>query len=473
MTNGGGESIIDHYRKEEKKILRQSLRVLPVVSFGGVALTILLSLSIALLAGLFMSRLTKIWNLPAVTGYLVAGILIGPYCLGALGVEGIGFISSADVKKYDIISQVALGFIALAMGNEFRVSELKKIGKKAVVIAIFQALTATVCVDVALFLLHHFWLHEKLPLPVILTLGAIATATAPAATLMVVKQYKAEGPLTKLLLPIVALDDAVGLIVFAVSFGIARALDVPGGKVDMVSIVVNPLIEVVGSLLLGAAIGFLFHLSERFFHSRSKRMSISVAFTFLAVAFSMLKFQIGGVTIAFSSLLVCMMLGTVFCNLCDFSEELMERCDRWTGPLMVLFFVISGAGLELAVFRDWQIVLIGIVFILFRSLGKMEGAHVSSKFMKCEPQVQKYLGITLLPQAGVALGMSLVAMNQLDSDAGRLIRSISLFAVLIYELVGPLLTKIALDKAGEIPEKPIPERVRTERERKAKKTGEQ
>lgn len=473
MTNGGGESIIDHYRKEEKKILRQSLRVLPVVSFGGVALTILLSLSIALLAGLFMSRLTKIWNLPAVTGYLVAGILIGPYCLGALGIEGIGFISTADVKKYDIISQVALGFIALAMGNEFRVSELKKIGKKAVVIAIFQALTATVCVDVSLFLLHHFWLHEKLPLPVILTLGAIATATAPAATLMVVKQYKAEGPLTKLLLPIVALDDAVGLIVFAVSFGIARALDVPGGKVDMVSIVVNPLIEVVGSLLLGAAIGFLFHLSERFFHSRSKRMSISVAFTFLAVALSMLKFQIGGVTIAFSSLLVCMMLGTVFCNLCDFSEELMERCDRWTGPLMVLFFVISGAGLELAVFRDWQIVLIGIVFILFRSLGKMEGARVSSKFMKCEPQVQKYLGITLLPQAGVALGMSLVAMNQLDSDAGRLIRSISLFAILIYELVGPLLTKIALDKAGEIPEKPIPERVRTERERKAKKTGEQ
>ncbi len=473
MTNGGGESIIDHYRKEEKKILRQSQRVLPVVSFGGVALTILLSLSIALLAGLFMSRLTKIWNLPAVTGYLVAGILIGPYCLGALGVEGIGFISSADVKKYDIISQVALGFIALAMGNEFRVSELKKIGKKAVVIAIFQALTATVCVDVSLFLLHHFWLHEKLPLPVILTLGAIGTATAPAATLMVVKQYKAEGPLTKLLLPIVALDDAVGLIVFAVSFGIARALDVPGGKVDMVSIVVNPLIEVVGSLLLGAAIGFLFHLSERFFHSRSKRMSISVAFTFLAVALSMLKFQIGGVTIAFSSLLVCMMLGTVFCNLCDFSEELMERCDRWTGPLMVLFFVISGAGLELAVFRDWQIVLIGIVFILFRSLGKMEGARVSSKFMKCEPQVQKYLGITLLPQAGVALGMSLVAMNQLDSDAGRLIRSISLFAVLIYELVGPLLTKIALDKAGEIPEKPVPERVRTERERKAKKTGEQ
>ncbi len=436
-------------------------------------MTILLSLSIALLAGLLMSRLTKLWNLPAVTAYLVAGILIGPYCLGALGVEGLGFISAADVKKYDIISQAALGFIALAMGNEFRVSELKKIGKKAVVIAIFQAVMATVVVDVALFLVHQFWLHDKLSLPMVLTLGAIATATAPAATLMVVKQYKANGPLTKLLLPIVALDDAVGLIVFAISFGIAKALDVPGGKVDAVSVIVNPLIEVIGSLLLGAIIGLLFHWSERFFHSRSKRMSISVAYTFLAVALSMLKFQIGEVTIGFSSLLVCMMLGTVFCNLCDFSEELMERCDRWTGPLMVLFFVISGAGLELSVFKDWQIVVIGIIFVLARSLGKIEGAKISSKFMKCEPQVQKYLGITLLPQAGVALGMSLIAMNQLDSAAGPMIRSISLFAVLVYELVGPMLTKIALDKAGEIPEKPVPERVLANRKKQEQKEPKQ
>lgn len=431
---------------------------------------ILLALAVALLAGLLMSRLTKLWNLPAVTAYLVAGILIGPYCLGQLGVEGLGFVSLENVKQYDLISQAALGFIALAMGNEFRVSELKKIGKKAVVIAIFQALTATLCVDVALFLLHHFWLGDKLPMPVVLTMGAIATATAPAATLMVVKQYKAEGPLTKILLPIVALDDAVGLVVFAVSFGIAKAMDTVGGRVDVISILVNPLIEIIGSLLLGVLIGLLFHLSERYFHSRSKRMSISVAFVFLAVGLSMMEFHIGSVKIGFSSLLVCMMLGTVFCNLCDFSEELMERCDRWTGPLMVLFFVLSGAGLELSVFKDWQIVVVGIVFILFRSLGKIEGAKCSSKFMKCEPQVQKYLGITLLPQAGVALGMSLIAMQQLDSFSGDLIRSISLFAVLIYELVGPLLTKIALEKAGEIHEKPIPERLRAEQEKAKKKS---
>lgn len=414
----------------------------------------LLSISIAMIAGLMMSRLTKLWNLPAVTAYLVAGILIGPYCLGQLGVPGLGFISSADVKSYSVISEAALGFIAIAMGNEFRLEDLKKTGKQAIVIAIFQALVATLAVDLALFGLH-LLIPDKLPLSCVLTLGAIATATAPAATLMVVKQYKADGPLTRLLLPVVALDDVVGLMVFAVSFGIARALE--NGQVDIISVLVNPLIEVGASLLLGGLIGLLFHFTEQFFHSRSKRMSISVSYVFLAVALSMLEFRVGAVTVSFSSLLVCMMLGTVFCNLCDFSAELMDRMDRWTGPIMVLFFVISGSGLELSVFGDWQIVVIGIVFILFRSFGKIAGANVSARFMHCEPTVQKYLGITLLPQAGVALGMSLTAMSM--GASGLIIRNIALFAVLIYELCGPLMTKIALDRAGEIPEKPIPPRM--------------
>ena len=410
----------------------------------------LLALSIALLAGLMLSRLTKIWNLPAVTAYLVAGILIGPYCLGRLGIPGIGFTSSDDVSSYAIISNVALGFIAVAMGNEFRLSELKKTGKQAVVVSIFQALVATIAVDVSLFVVHLF-LPDKLPLPCVLTLGAIATATAPAATLMVVKQYKADGPLTRMLLPIVALDDVVGLMVFAISFGIAKALE--NGQIDIISVLVNPIIEVVVSLVLGALMGLLFHFTEQFFHSRSKRMSISVTYVFLAVALSMLEFKIGPVTVGFSSLLVCMMMGTVFCNLCDFSEELMDRMDRWTGPVMVLFFVISGSGLEFKVFSDWAVILAGVVYILARSLGKIYGAKISSKMVHCAPTIQKYLGITLLPQAGVSLGMSLTAMSL--GESGLIIRNIALFAVLIYELVGPLFTKIALDKAGEISEKPI------------------
>ena len=424
---------------------------------------ILLSLSIAMLAGLLMSRLTKLWNLPAVTAYLVAGVLVGPYVLGRLGVPGLGFISNEDVANYSIISDAALGFIAFAMGNEFRISELKKTGKKATVIAVFQALVATIAVDIALYVVHLI-IPDKLPLSCVLPRGAAATAPAPAATLMVVKQYKADGPLTRLLLPIVALDDIVGLIVFAISFGIAKALE--KGEIDIFSVLVNPLVEVVASLALGVAIGLIYNFCEQFFHSRSKRMSISVTFVFLAVALSMLEFKLGPVTVGFSSLLVCMATGTVFCNLCDFSEELMDRMDRWTGPIMVLFFVLSGSGLRLDVFKDPAIIMVGIVYIIFRSVGKMGGASISSRFMHCEPQVQKYLGITLLPQAGVSLGMSLTAMSL--GESGIIVRNIALFAVLVYELVGPLLTKIALDRAGEIPEKPIPPRKQAQLDAAAK-----
>ncbi len=407
---------------------------------------IFVALSISILAGLALSRLAKFIKLPAVTAYLVAGILVGPYLLGALGIKGLGFNSMADVKYYSILSDAALGFIAFSIGNEFRLSQLKKTGKQATVIGIVQAVIATLVVDAALIGVH-FAMEDKLSLPAAITLGAIASATAPAATLMVVKQYKAKGPLTDILLPIVALDDAVGLVLFAVSFGIAKALIL--GSVDMISIVVEPLLEVVLSLLLGAVMGFLFNLFEKFFHSRSKRLSVSVAFVLLTVGLSMLKFEIFGVHIAFSSLLTCMMLGTIFCNICDFSEELMERVDRWTAPLFVLFFVISGAELELSVFTDIGIVLIGIVYILTRSSGKYFGSYLSAKATKCDSNIVKYLGITLLPQAGVSLGMAIKAEAGLGAD-GMIVANITLFAVLIYEIVGPLLTKISLQKAGEI-----------------------
>ena len=406
---------------------------------------ILLALSVALAAGLLLSRFVKPLGLPAVTGYLVAGILIGPYCLGRLGISGLGFNSMEQLSSMNIISNVALGFIAFAIGNEFRLSQLEKNGKQATVIGIIQAIVATLFVDVAL-IVFHFLAPDKLSLPAAITLGAIAAATAPAATLMVVRQYKAKGPLTDILLPIVALDDAVGLIVFAVSFGIARALQ--DGRVDLISILVNPLIEIVGSLLLGTVMGLLFTAAEKFFHSGSKRLCLAVTFVFLTVGFSLMEFQIGAVTIGFSSLLVCMMLGTVFCNACDFSAEIMDKTDKWTAPLFVLFFVLSGAELELSVFSDLVIVAVGVVYILARSAGKYYGARESARMMKCDSNIVKYLGITLLPQAGVALGMTITAM-ELGKD-GSLIRNIVLFSVLIYELVGPALTRIALTKAGDI-----------------------
>jgi len=406
----------------------------------------LLVLSLSLIAGLMLSRLAKLAGLPAVTAYLIAGVILGPYLIGAFGVEGLGFISSENVHSFSIISDVALGFIAFSIGNEFRLHELKKIGKQATVVGIFQAVVATLLVDGALIGLH-FLMPDKLPLPAAIVLGAVASATAPAATLMVVRQYKAKGPLTNILLPVVALDDAVGLILFAISFGIAKALI--SGTVDVISIIVEPLIEIVLSLALGALMGVAVTFFERFFHSRSKRLSMSVGFVLLTVALSALKFRIGPVHIGFSSLLTCMMLGTVFCNVCDFSEELMDRLDRWTAPIFLLFFVISGAELELSVFTDWAVVIIGIIYIIARSLGKYIGAYASSKATHCHPNIVKYLGVTLLPQAGVALGMAIKAKEQLGAE-GAIVANITLMAVLIYELVGPMLTKMCLLKAGDI-----------------------
>ncbi len=405
----------------------------------------LLALSVALFAGLMLSRVAKKVELPAVTAYLVAGILVGPYLLGSLGVKGLGFISMEDIDSFGIIPDVALGFIAFSIGNEFRMSQLKHIGKQATVIGILQAVVTTLLVDAALIGVH-FLIPEKFPLPAAIVLGAVASATAPAATLMVVRQYKAKGPVTNILLPIVALDDAVGLVLFAVSFGIAKALHL--GNADIVSVIVEPILEVVLSLGLGAGMGFLFTFCEKFFHSRSKRLAMSVTFVLLTVALSMLEFHVGGIHIAFSSLLVCMMLGTVFCNICDFSEELMDRLDRWTAPLYILFFVISGAELELSVFKDYMIVLIGVVYIVVRCIGKYFGASFSAKATKCDPNIVKYLGITLFPQAGVALGMAIKAETL--GDPGVIVANITLFSVLIYELVGPFLTKMALQKAGEI-----------------------
>lgn len=405
----------------------------------------ILCISVALLAGLAMSRLVKILGLPAVTAYLIAGILIGPFCLGRLGIPGVGFNSLETVESFGIISNIALGFIAFAIGNEFRLSQLKETGKQAAVIGVFQAFAATLVVDVVLVIVH-FIVGDRLSLAAALVLGAIAAATAPAATLMVVRQYKAKGKLTDLLLPIVALDDAVGLVIFAVSFGIAKALI--SGKIDFISIIIEPICEIVLSLILGSLMGVLLNFAERFFHSRSKRLALAVTFVFMSVAISMMKFELFGVKLGFSSLLSCMMLGTMFCNLCDFSEELMDRCDRWTAPLFVLFFVLSGAELDFGVFGNITIILIGLVYIVARCVGKYFGTFFSAKAVGCDKDTVKYLGITLFPQAGVALGMSVTA-KALGPD-GTLIRNIVLFGVLIYELFGPMATKIALVKAGNI-----------------------
>lgn len=410
--------------------------------------SILLSISIALATGLIMSRIVKKIGLPAVTGYLLGGVLIGPYFLGKLGLEGIGFTTLEKVEQLKVISEIALGFIAFLIGNEFRVSQLKKTGKQALIIGIFQALAATLVVDIVLIIIH-FIIPDKLSISAVITLGAIATATAPAATLMVINQYKAKGKLTDILLPVVAIDDAVGLVVFAISLGIAKVIST--GEYNLITIILEPILEIIISLLIGIILGTILTKSENYFKSRSKRMSVVVTVVIMSVAISMYTFTIGGIHISISSLLLCMMVGTAFCNESefDFSNNLMERTNRWSTPLMILFFILSGAELQLDLFTNLTIVLIGISFIVARSIGKYYGAYFSSKAVKCDACIQKYLGITLLPQAGVALGMSIKAQEALGSD-GNLIKNITLFAILIYELFGPYLTKQALIKSGDI-----------------------
>ena len=406
--------------------------------------TYLICLAAALVCGLMMSRLTKLLHLPAVTAYLVAGLILGPFCIGAFNVPGMGFNTLVQVEGFSIVTQTALGFIAFTIGNEFRLSQLKEMGSSAIIIGILQAVITTVVVDIALIALHLAF-PTVISIPCAITLGAIASATAPAATLMVIRQYKADGPLTRLLMLVVAIDDAVGLLLFSVSFGIATAL--ADGQVSVLAVVIEPILEIVLSLILGSLMGLLLNWVELFFHSRSKRMSLSVAFVLLTVGLSTLEFHIGPVHCGFSLLLVCMMTGTIFCNICETSEELMERIDGWTTPLNILFFVISGAELDLEILSHPITIALGVIYIIARSTGKYYGSAISCRLTKQSKPISDNLGITLLPQAGVALGMALTAATLPDGD---LARNVVLFAVLVYELVGPALTKRSLLSVGEI-----------------------
>ena len=382
---------------------------------------LLICLSLALIAGLLMSRLAKVAHLPAVTSYLVAGLLLGPFFLGRLGLSGwgIGFGSLAQVESYGLITQVALGFIAFVIGNEFRLTTLESMGRQAITVGILQAVVTTALVDLALDVLH-------LLRPDVISMASAIT-------------------LTHLLLMVVAIDDAVGLVLFSASFGVANALE--QGRIDPLGVIVEPLVEIILSLGLGALAGFVLNQLEIYFHSRSKLMSLSVAFVLLTVGLSMVTFQIGPVHCGFSLLLVCMMTGTVFCNICPTSDELMDRLDRWVSPVNILFFVLSGAELDLTILTNPMVLLIGVVYIAARSAGKISGSYLSCRATSCSPAIQKYLGITLLPQAGVALGMAATAAELSD---GHMVRNVVLFSVLVYELVGPTLTKISLTAAGEI-----------------------
>jgi len=420
----------------------------------------ILCIALALLVGLFSSRLMKILKLPNVTGYLISGIIFGPYVLGPL----IGGWTSADsvtsLSSVKWISEIALGFIAFTIGCSFKLSSLKAVGKKVIVITIAEALGGALVTCAGLFIAYIF-LHDSISVSIILTLSAIACATAPAATLLVIKQYKAHGPVVNTLIPVVAFDDAVALIAFAVLFAISKSIANPATGLSFVELAVIPLLEITASLLLGALFGFLISLCCKLFLSRANRTILIMISIFVIVGLNMLmiskEFKIFGCDFTISTLLALMMVGAMFINLRKDASRTIERVDEITPPIYMLFFVISGASLDLTIFASknaFIVITIAIIYIIMRCVGKWTGSFISSRATKAEPTVQKYLGFTLFPQAGVAIGLATTANQAFNAigkdDLGSLILAVILTATIVYELVGPVITKIALTKAGEV-----------------------
>lgn len=391
---------------------------------------ILLAFAVILILGLASTRLMKLLNLPNVTGYLIVGLLVGPFCLKV--------INEDNITGLKVITNAALGFIAFSIGGEFKLSSIKRLGKSVIIITLFQALVTSSLTFLVLWAV-------GIPMSITLCLCAIAAATAPAATLMVVRQYKAKGPVTDTLLPVVALDDAVGLMIFSLCFALAKVIET-GGELTVVNVLVMPILEIVLSLTFGALIGFVLSLAMKVFKSRANRLIGMIAGVFLGIALCEIM------PLELSSLLVCMMIGAVFTNMRSDSITILDGQERWTPPLFMLFFIISGAELDLTVLPT--VGLMGIAYLVARSIGKILGAAVGAKSVKADSNIVKYLGFTLLPQAGVAIGMAQMVSMSLGGVVAEKVTAVVLCATLIYELFGPVITKIALTKAGEIEKKP-------------------
>ena len=430
-----------------------------------------LLLGILLVLGLIATRVTRLIKLPNVTGYLVVGLLLAIVfiLMDTFGYKNPNYDESlkdtlTNTNKF--VSAIALGFIALSIGEEFKLSKIKQYGSKMAIITLFQALLAAILVDIVLIIVCLI-LHVNLAIAI--CLGAIATATAPAATLMVIHQYKARGALVDILLPVVAFDDAIGLIVFAISASIGKVI-VSGETISVVTIVLIPLLEIIGSLAVGFVLGFLMHMLMKFFRSRSNHIIVIIAFTLLGVGVinALNTIKINGENLEFSNLLTCMMIGAVYVNFGNSTtaptiSRDIDLMERWTGFLFTLFFVLSGASLAVSATSILEssnvatlvaALVIFVAYIITRSVGKYFGAFIGSAITRQEPVIKKYLGLTLLPQAGVAIGMAnqISGMEAFKVDnIGNIIVTVVLCATLVYELVGPLITKWSLSKAHEIP----------------------
>ncbi len=394
---------------------------------------ILLYLAVLLGTGLLFGKIAKYLKLPNVTGYLVGGLILGPSILN--------IIPEATIHDFSIISSVALGFIAFSIGTEMKIVYFKRVGATPIWIAVFESLFAVIITLIAV--IGYFLIIGKMTIEnfrFALVLSAIAAATAPAATIMVVRQYKAKGKLTETLLSVVAIDDSVAIILFGIFVAIANALGQTATSSPIWLQILNPFIEIVVSLGVGGLMGIILTLGCKWFTGRGNRISLSIMIVFLTVFLAEWLHA--------SPLLAAMMLGAVFGNVSSKVDDINGLLYFITPPIFILFFVLSGAELDIKVLG--LVGVIGIVYVIFRVVGKIFGAWFGAKVTKAEPVVAKYLGLALVPQAGVAIGLSLIATQVLNVEMGAQIRAIILAGTLIYELVGPVVAKIALQKAGEI-----------------------
>lgn len=388
---------------------------------------ILFYVGLIITSGIIMGRVASHFKLPHITGYLIAGLIIGPSILG--------LVPHVETSKMTVISEIALGFIAYSIGCEFNLKDLRKTGKSVIIITIFQAVGAVLLVDLAMIYVF------KQPVPFSIILGAIATATAPGPILMIVKQYRAKGPVVDTLLPLVALDDALGIVIFGICAAIASALSTAGAHISLTHMILVPLEEIMASVVIGIGLGVILGYIINKMKEDELLIAIIVSIIFLGVGLSH-RFHA-------SPILLCMILGGTVCNIIPHIKNIkvLHRVESFTPPIYIAFFTLAGVELDISLVKE--VGLVGVGYIVVRMIGKIVGSYIGGRVANSPKTVQKYLGFTLIPQAGVAIGLAMVAQSVLPHPYGRNVRTVILAATVVYELIGPLMAKIAICKAGE------------------------
>lgn len=385
---------------------------------------LLLKISIVLFVGVIGGRLAKYLKLPNVTGYLVAGLFIGASFLGT--------ITEQDMASFSIVNEVALAAIAFSIGSEFVLNDMLKVGSSILIITIAEAIGAVILV----FIVTYYGFNQSFAFSIVI--ASMSAATAPAATMMVIRQYKAHGPLTRTILPVVAIDDAVGIMLFGLAMSLAK-ISIDSTSHSFLQMISAPIIEILGSLLLGFLLGVILTFVAN--RARSKEELLSTVLASIAASTGLANL------LNLSPLLTCMMLGATLVNLMHNSNRVFTLITDFTPPIYLLFFTLAGASLDLGILA--QVGALGVGYVIARATGKILGAFLGAKAVNADDAVVKYLGLSLLPQGGVSIGLSIIVKQELPQFAAA-ITTVILFSVLVYEILGPILAKIAIEKAGEV-----------------------